>query len=68
MELWEDQARSVPKRQARLEDSRKAPEPGKLSSSMEEEEEQQQGERRTMHLLTEAAQGTCCFCFPVLGF
>ena len=39
MELWEDQARSVPKRQAWLEDSRKAPEPGKLSSSMEEEEE-----------------------------
>ena len=43
MELWEDQARSVPKRQARLEDSRKAPEPGKLSSSVVEEEEQQQG-------------------------
>ena len=46
MELWEDQARSVPKRQAWLEDSRKAPEPGKLSSSMEEEEEQQKEEEK----------------------
>ena len=42
MELWEDQVRSIPKRQAWLEDIRKAPEPGKPSSSVEEEEEQQQ--------------------------
>lgn len=41
MELREDEARSVPKRQAWVEDSRKAPEPAKPSNSMEEEEQQQ---------------------------
>lgn len=41
MELREDEARSVPKRQAWVEDSRKAPEPGKPSNSVEEEEQQQ---------------------------
>ena len=38
----------------------------RLGSAAEEEEHQR--ERRTMHLLREAAQGTCCFCFLVLGF